>query len=206
MILTCVLKAGLPALGMVLFLVSHSLAGAPTEQVRTTVEKVSSVLKDPRLKSEAQSRERREQLRKILYASFDFSEMARRSLGSHWRRLSPKEQGEFVQLFTDLLERAYLDKIESYYNETFRYSREKLDGSYAEVETRIGNKKGEEYTILYKLQLAGSEWKVYDVVVENISVVNNYRSQFSRIITGSSYHGLVQKLKAKQVDLVGESK
>ncbi len=170
------------------------------------MERVSAVLKDPRLKAETQARERRDQLRKILYSGFDFSEMAKRSLGSQWRRLSPQEQGEFVQLFTDLIERAYIDRIESYRNETFRYPKEKLDGSFAEVESRIVAQKGEEYTLLYKLQLAGSEWKVYDVVIENISLVNNYRSQFNRIIAGSSYQELVQRMKAKQVNLAEGSK
>ena len=182
------------------------LAGAPTEQVRAVVERVSAVLKDPRLKAETQARERRDRLRKILYSGFDFSEMARRSLGSQWRRLSPQEQEEFVQLFTDLLERAYIDKIESYRNETVRYPKEKLDGNFAEVESRIVGQKGEEYTLLYKLQLAGGEWKVYDVVIENISLVNNYRSQFSRIIAGSSYQELLRRLKTKQVNLAKESK
>lgn len=170
------------------------------------MEKISAVLKDPRLSGEAQSRERRDRLKKILYSGFDFSEMAKRSLGAQWRRLSPKEQAEFVQLFTDLLERVYLDKIESYRNESFRYPKEKLDGDFAEVDSRVVTQKGEEYTLLYKLQLSGNEWRVYDVVIENISLVNNYRSQFNRIIAGSSYPELLQRLKAKQLDAPGEKK
>jgi phospholipid transport system substrate-binding protein len=182
------------------------MATAPAEQIRTTVEQVSAVLKDPRFRSGDQARERRDRLRKILHASFDFPEMARRALGSQWRRLGPKEQNEFVQLFTELLERAYIDKIESYRHEPLRYSKEKLDGHFAEVESRIILRKGEELTILYKLQLSGGEWKVYDVVVESVSLVNNYRSQFSRILAGSSYQELLQRLKAKQVDLAGKGK
>src|SRR3989304_2263020 len=140
-----------------------SSAAAPTDQVRATVDKALIVLKDPGLKPEGKSQERRDKLRQILYARFDFPEMAKRSLGSHWRRRTPNEQEEFVQLFTSLLERAYVDRIEAYTNETIRYPREILDGTYAEVESRIFTQQGEEFTILYKTYLVKGEWKVYDV-------------------------------------------
>lgn len=173
-------------------------AGVATDQIRATVDRALAVLQDPRLKSEARTQERREKLRQILYARFDFSEMARRSLGSHWRKRTPKEQEEFVQLFTSLLEKAYVDRIESYNNETFRYPRETLDGSYADVESRIVTQKGEQFTILYKAHIVDGQWKVYDVVIENISLVNNYRSQFNRVITNESYEELVRRMKEKQ--------
>ncbi|MBI2987781.1 MAG: ABC transporter substrate-binding protein [Deltaproteobacteria bacterium] len=185
---------------------SYSSAGAPTEQIRASVDKLLTVLKNPQLKSTARTRERRDQLRQVISARFDFAEMARRSLGAQWRRLTPKEQEEFVRLYTDLLERAYIDRIESYSDETFAYLRENLDKDYAEVNSRIVTDKGEEFSLNYKVHLVNGEWKVYDVVVENISLVNNYRSQFSRIITNSSYEELIRRMKEKQIEVAGEKK
>lgn len=179
---------------------ANSFAGLPTDQIKSTVDKALAVLKNPRLKSEAKTKERHEQLRQILFARFDFIEMAKRSLGGNWRRRTPKEQEEFVRLFTELLERAYIDRIESYADEKFVYQEEKQDGNYAEVESQIVSAKGEEYSINYKLHLVGGEWKVYDVVIENISLVNNYRSQFNRVIANSSYEELIRRLKEKQAE------
>ena len=176
-------------------------AGAPTDQIRTTVDKALNVLRSPGLKSEAKKKERRDQLRQVIASRFDFAEMARRALGSQWRRLTPQEREEFVRLFTDLLERAYLDRIESYGDEKLTYSRENLDGNYAEVESRIVTHRGEEFSLNYRAHLVNGEWKVYDVVVENISLVNNYRSQFNRIITNSSYEELIRRMKEKQIEL-----
>jgi len=133
-------------------------------------------------------------------ACVDFEEMAKRALGSHWRRRNPKEQQEFVRLFSDLLENAYISRIEAYNNEKLVYTGEKLDGQYAEVQSRMATSKGEEYSINYKVRLVNSQWKVYDVVIENISLVNNYRSQFNRVITKSSYEDLILRLKEKQTE------
>lgn len=183
-----------------------SSAGVPTDQIRTTVDKALTVLKNPRLKSEAKTKERRDQLRQILYARFDFTEMAKRSLGGHWRRRTPEEQREFVRLFTDLLERAYTDRIEAYNDEKFVYLRENLDKNFAEVESRIMTSKGEDFSLNYKVHLVDGEWRIYDIVVENISLVNNYRSQFNRIITNSSYEELIRRMKEKQIEVTGEKK
>lgn len=184
----------------------HSHAGAPTEQIRASVDRVLAILKNPQLKSPAKTNERREQLREVISSRFDFAEMARRSLGSQWRRLDPKEKEEFVLLFTDLLERAYLDRIESFNNETILYVKEAVDKNFSEVGSRLVNQKGEEFSINYKTYLVNGEWKVYDVVIENISLVNNYRSQFSRIIANSSYEELVRKMKEKQLEVAKEKK
>jgi phospholipid transport system substrate-binding protein len=172
-------------------------AGLPTEQIKTTVDKALVVLKDPQLKPPAKLRERRDQLKQILFARFDFSEMAKRSLGANWRRRSPQEQDEFVRLFTDVLERAYGDLIESYSDEKIIYLNERIDGGFADVNSKITTSKGEEYSINYKAHFVGSEWKVYDVVAENISLVNNYRAQFNRVISNASYEELVRRLKDK---------
>ena len=121
--------------------------------------------------------------------------MARRSLGANWRRRTPKEQEEFVRLFSDLLERAYVDTIESYTDEKILYIGERLDGGYADVNSKIVTTKGDEYSLNYKAHFVGGEWRVYDVIVENVSMVNNYRSQFNRVIINASYEELVRRLR-----------
>lgn len=172
-------------------------AGLATDQIKSTVDKAIIVLKDPRLKPSAKTKERRDQLKQILFGRFDFTEMARRALGANWRRRTPQEQEEFVRLFTDILERAYADIIEGYTDEKIIYFNERIDGTYADVGSKILTSKGEEYSIYYKAHLVSNEWKVYDVVAENISLVNNYRSQFNRVIANSSYEELIRRLRDK---------
>jgi phospholipid transport system substrate-binding protein len=181
-------------------------AGIPSDQLRQTTEKVLLILKDPRLKSPDKTTERRNQLRQVISARFDFSEMAKRSLGRNWQRLSAEEQPQFVQLFTGLLERSYTDQIESFNGEKIVYGRENQNRDQAEVQTKIVTKKGEEFSVNYKLHPADREWKVYDVVIENISLVNNYRSQFNRILTNSSSEEFLRKLREKQVDAPGKQR
>ncbi len=173
-------------------------AGTPSDQMRGVIEKVLAILKDPNLKSPAKRSERLEQLRQVIYTRFDFAEMAKRSLGAQWQRRTPEEQREFVKLFTDLLENAYFDNIESYDGEKVVISGEKQDQDFAEVNSKIATKKGEEIAVNYKLQQTGGDWKVYDVVIENISLVNNYRSQFNRVIAQSSFDDLLRRMRDKQ--------
>ena len=179
------------------FIAPQVRAGLPTDQVKATVEKALVVLKDPGFKQPTKQQERRDKLRQILFARFDFTEMAKRSLGANWRQRTPQEQQEFVRLFTEVIERAYADIIESYTDEKIVYVNERVDGAYADVHSKILTSKGEEYSVNYKAHLVSNEWKVYDVVAENISLVNNYRSQFSRVIAKSSYEELVRRLRDK---------
>ena len=123
--------------------------------------------------------------------------MARRSLGSEWRRRNLEEQKEFVKLFTDLLKRSYLEQIESYSGEKIQYLKELEGDNYAEVATKIIDNKGQEYSVNYRLHKVNEDWKVYDVVIEDISLVNNYRSQFNRVLAKSSYEELVNTMKGK---------
>ena len=186
-------------LAMALSLPAILQAATPTESVRETVDNVLAILKDPALKGEQKKKERREKLKEVIYRRFDFTEMAKRSLGSEWRRHSPEEQKEFVQLFRELLENAYLDKIESYNGQEVRYLKERVDNNYAEVDTKLVDNKGQEFSIVYRLYNSGGDWKVYDVVIEDISLVNNYRAQFSRVLAKSSYAELVDRMKKKQI-------
>ena len=187
-------------LGILLLLMESvsAAAGVPGDQVRQTTDKLLAILKDPQLKGESKKSERRDKLKEVLYQRFDFTEMAQRSLGSEWRRRSPEEQKEFVKLFTVLLERAYLDKIESYSGENFQYLKEREDdNNYAQVDTKLVDNKGQEFAINYRLYNMKGDWKVYDVVIENVSIVNNYRSQFTRVLATSSYEELVNRMREK---------
>ncbi|KAB2960309.1 MAG: ABC transporter substrate-binding protein [Candidatus Methylomirabilis oxygeniifera] len=175
----------------------QSLAGPATDQVKGTVDQVLKILTDPALKGERKTKERRAQLRKTVLERFDFSEMSKRSMGRYWSERTPDERSEFVGLFTDLLERAYVDRVEGYTGEQILYLEETTDGNYSEVRTKIVTKRNQEIPIAYRLQKADSKWSVYDIVVEGVSLVNNYRTQFSKIIRTSSYQDLVKKMQAK---------
>lgn len=181
-----------------LLLPSPSSAAGPIKEVRATVDKVLIIVRNPNLKSEAQKANLRAQLAEVIYPRFDFTEMAKRSLGPHWGRRTSEEQREFVKIFSELLRNSYVDRIESYGSQTILYIREIKDTNYAEVDTKIVTDKREGLSINYKLHSVNNEWKVYDVVIENISVVNNYRSQFNRVIARSSFEELVRIIKDKQ--------
>ena len=172
-------------------------AGEPLQLVRTSVDKAIQILKDPNLHSQDKKRERVDRLREALQSIFDYEEMAKRALGTHWRRRTPAEQEEFVKLFRDFLERIYSDKIDLYGGEKVRFGREVIDQGFAEVESIIIRPNGEELAVVYKLRQRDGQWKVYDAVVENISIVNNYRSQFDRVISSASYQELVKRLQEK---------
>jgi len=172
-------------------------AGAPLDLVRATVDRAIQILKDPKLSSPDKKQERVDRLREALAPVFDYEEMAKRALGPHWRQRTPAEQEEFVKLFRDFLERVYSDKIGLYGGEKVRFGREVMDNEFAQVESTIIQPKGEEIAVVYKLRQVNGQWKVYDAVVENISIVNNYRSQFDRVISSSSYEELVKRLREK---------
>jgi phospholipid transport system substrate-binding protein len=176
-------------------------AGVPTDQVRQTADRVLSVLQDSRLKSADKQQERRAQIRQIIGTRFDFGEMAKRSLGPNWQKVNNDEQRQFVELFTELLEKSYADQIESYNGEKIVYGRENVSQDQADVDTKIVTKKGEEISVNYKLRSEGGDWKVYDVVIENISIVNNFRSQFNRILANASFAELLKKLQSKSVEI-----
>jgi phospholipid transport system substrate-binding protein len=185
---------------VVWLLATSAAADSPTAQIKSTVDQVIKLLTDPRLSGENKNHERHRLLRDTILPQFDFKEMSRRSLGPNWRRLTPKQQDEFVDVFTDLLGKAYLGRIESYNKERFIYINETIDEPYAEVRSKIVTSKGEEFSINYRLRQTGGMWKIYDVVVEDISLVNNYRSQFDRILSKTSYDELIRRMKEKLSD------
>ena len=182
---------------LMMFAAAAAGAGEPIELVRMAGDKAIQILKDPKLQPKDRKKERIERLKEVVNPLFDYEEMARRSLGPHWRRRTPKEQQEFVKLFRDYLEKVYSDKVDLYAGEKVVYGRETVEDDYAQVDTIFVNTNGEEFSVVYRLRRVGGKWKVYDAVVENISVVNNYRSQFDRVITRSSFDELKRLLKEK---------
>ena len=173
-------------------------AGLPTDQLRVSVDHVLAVLQDPSLRPEAKAAERRAAIRHDADAVFDFTEMSRRALGRHWQELNESQQQEFVKLFADLLERAYVSKIEQYSGEKIDYVGESVEGDMATVKTQIMTKQATQVPVDYRLLHKGDRWLVYDVLVEGVSLVLNYRTQFDHILQTSSYDELVRRLKANQ--------
>jgi phospholipid transport system substrate-binding protein len=171
-------------------------AGQPTEAIRAAIDQGVEIVKGAKLDSKADKTSVINQLREIVYPLFDFDEMARRSLGPHWRRLKPQQQTEFVASFRELLEKTYADKIDLYEGQKVAFSGESIDRDYAQVDTRVIGKE-QSYAVDYRLHLVDGKWKIYDVVAENISLVNNYRSQFNRVLSNSSYDELLRIMKEK---------
>ena len=177
-------------------------AGVPLDQLRLQIDRVLKVLEDPELKKEARAKDRRVAVRKIANDIFDFNETAKRSLGRHWQGRTPAEQAEFVQVFSDLLERSYLSKIEVYGGEKIQYLSDSVEGGdQAKVQTKIVTKAGSEIPIEYRMHKKTDKWLVYDVIIEGVSLVSNYRTQFNKIIQTSSFQELVKKMKSKQDEL-----
>jgi phospholipid transport system substrate-binding protein len=199
--------AMLAVMGLVAAPVAPAAAGVPTDQLRGAVERVLKTLDDPALKGEGKAGDRRVAVRKIANEIFDFGEIAKRSMARHWQPLSEAQRNEFVGLFADLLERSYISKIETYGGEKIQYTAERADGEYATVSTKIITKNGTEVPVDYRMvKRPGDRWLVYDVSIEGVSLVSNYRTQFNKIIQTTSYNELVSKLKNKQDELLAEDK
>jgi len=182
------------ALGLVMG--RDAAAGQVSDHLRSRIDRVVTILEDPVLK--VRPEERRVALRGAATDIFDFAEITRRSLGRHWQAATPAEREELVLLFTALLERSYLGRIEQYTGERIAVVGEALDGELATVRTRLVSKGGTETAVDYRLYRAGDRWMAYDVSVEGVSLVANYRAQFNKIIQASSAQALVKRLRAKQ--------
>ena len=181
-------------------------AGQPTDQLRAQIERVVKILEDPELKKEGRQKDRRATVRQIANEIFDFSETARRSLARHWAGRTQAERDEFVQLFSDLLERSYISKIELYGGEKIGFVGDTIDGDGALVRSKLITKQGTDIPIDYRMHRRGDKWLVYDVVIEGVSLIANYRTQFNKIITTSSFQELVKKMKTKQEEFLQEEK
>lgn len=184
-------------LGIFLALAAPALAGPPTDAVKSVIDEALRILNDPALK--AQKERRRQLVKAKVDQRFDYEEMAKRSLGATWGKLSGAQRSEFVRLFGELLEASYSDKVDKYSGETVTFLSETVDGDHAEVRTvlvRPNDKIPMNYRLVNK-----SRWLVYDVIIEGVSLVSNYRSQFSQTINQSSYNELVKRLRTRVDEL-----
>ena len=177
-----------------------SVVEAPTVVVKNTIDEVIQLVTDETLKVPDQASHRRELLEETIGRNFDFEEMAKRSLAVHWKNRDASEHHEFVILFRALLSKTYAGKIEDYSGEKIDYLKERLKDGYAEVQTKIRSAQTEN-SLDYRLILKGGTWRVYDVVVNGVSLVKNYRSQFARIVHRSSYEDLVTTLREKSSEI-----
>jgi len=168
----------------------------PTEEVQETIGRIVGVLQDPMVADGAAVAKRKAVFREVLAARFDFKEMAKRSLGNHWQSVATRQQ-EFVSVFTSFIERVYVGKIDSLKDTKIAFVRERIEGGVAQVDTQIVPAKGDDFPMNYRLHLVGGKWKIYDVIVENISLVGNYRSQFDRILASATFDELLKKLQEK---------
>jgi phospholipid transport system substrate-binding protein len=181
-------------------------APPPTEALRTQIDRVIKTIEDPELKKDSKLKERRVAVRKIAEDIFDYTETAKRSLGRHWQARTPAERKEFVDLFADLLERSYLSKIELYNGQKIAFLGDTVDGDQAVVRTKVVTRQGTEIPVDYRMYRQGERWLVYDVVIEGVSLIANYRNQFNKIIQTSSYQELVKKMKTKQAEFTDDRK
>ncbi len=204
--MNCLRMTAMGLAASLVLVASPAAAGVATDQLKGAVDRVLRTLDDPALKGESKLLERRAAVRKIANEIFDFGEIAKRSMARHWQPLSEGQRTEFVGLFADLLERSYISKIETYGGEKIQYTGERIDGEYGTVSTRIVTKNGTEVPVDYRMIKRADRWLVYDVSIEGVSLVSNYRTQFNKIIQTSSYNELVSKLRNKQDELLAEDK
>jgi phospholipid transport system substrate-binding protein len=180
-------------------------AGEVTERIRTTLDKIINILNDPELKKDEMTEQRKSVLHQVLKESFDEEEFARRSLKGHWGKLSEAEKKEFASVFIDLLETTYFEKMDAYIKEAENFSsanisyiKEEIRGRVAQVKTKIdiGNNGG--VAVDYRMINKNENWMVYDLIIEGVSIVKNYRAQFNEVLANSSFNDLLLRLKAKK--------
>ncbi|MGH7309679.1 MAG: MlaC/ttg2D family ABC transporter substrate-binding protein [Candidatus Rokuibacteriota bacterium] len=174
--------------------VTAALAGPPTDQVRRYTDHVQRILEDASLPDD----DKRAAVRQVATQVFDVRETARRALGRHWHGRTPAQQEEFVQVFADLLERTYIAKLDHYGGEQLLFTGEAIDGAHAVVRGKVVTRQGAEVPVEARLLQRDDHWLIYDIVIESVSLVGNYRSQFDRIIRSASYEELIRRLKSKR--------
>jgi len=171
-------------------------ASGPKAQVEETVEAVIALLRDKSLERDT----RRDKIRKLIYARFDFQLMSQRTLSTNWKKANAEQKDRFVRLFSELLEWSYISRIEAYTNEKVEYLGEKLKENRAQVDTFILS-GGTEIPINYRLINKDDEWLVYDVIIEQISLISNYRSSYRTIVKNDGIDGLLVQMEQKIAEL-----
>ena len=181
----------------VLGMAGQSFGEEPTDQLKQTIDQVIAILTDPALKDTAKAEEKRKLLRQAADQRFDWQEMARRALARHWRERTDEEKQRFTALFADLLEKTYMKRVEGYSGEKVQYDAERVEGKYAIISVRVFDSNDMEIPVDYRLKKKNAHWLIYDVYVEGVSLVNNYRTQFNTILAKAPFAELMEKLEAK---------
>jgi phospholipid transport system substrate-binding protein len=182
----------LAAIVAIVAVTSPAVAGEPTDVLKERVDRILVLLDEPG--------DHRAEIRKVADDIFDFEEMSRRALGPHWNARSPEERREFTTLFADLLERSYINRVESGRGSAVQYVGESVSGDEASVRTRIITAQRTEVPVDYRMHRKDGRWEIFDVSIEGISLINNYRSQFNSVIQSSSYAALVERLRSKETE------
>ena len=187
--------------------------GPVTESLKGTLNQVIEVLNDPSLKAPGKENERRNTLLKLVKERFDEEAFAMRALGVHWQKRTEEEKQEFIEIFSDLLERTYLKKIddylakaESFSEKNILYLNETVRGRYVVVETKVITNKDTQIPVHYLFRNKNGNWLAVDIAIEGVSLVKNYRAQFKEILARSSFEELIAKLKSKQQTEITEQK
>jgi len=174
----------------------HAISEGPTEQLKPTLEKLIDIVRDPLLQGEDRKKERRQVIMTTVSERFDFKEMSKRILGPTWRKIDEKEQEEFTKQMTKLLENNYIGQLENYSGESIEYVGERVKQERAQVSTLIEN-NGAKYPVHYIMAKDGDKWVVYDINIEGVSLIRNYRAEFNSILLQQNFDGLLQTLIAK---------
>jgi len=188
-------------LGLLLLLPGSVRAsdGKPVDLVRDTLDRALRILNDPALQGPEKKEARRQQVRRLIASRFNYAEMAERSLGSHWAKLTSEQRQAFVALFGELFERSYSRLVlNSLPDQQIVYAGETVNGTRAVVKTVMVDKRGDRLPVDYQLRRPKAQWELSDVVIDGVSIVNNYQSQFNKIIQTSSFDDLVKKMRIKR--------
>jgi len=175
-------------------------AGAPTDQLRGGIDRVFKILRDPEMAGDKNATQRQAAILGAAGGIFDFAEMAKRSMGQHWAARTPAERTQFVALFTDLIQHSYINKVDQHGGAKMSFMGETVDGDLAAVRTAIPLSSGKQMPLEYRMHNADARWQVYDLSIDGISLVSNYRAQFNKIIRIESYEALVTKLQSHQTE------
>lgn len=171
----------------------------PREAVESAIDRVLSVIQDGEVNGKAVA-DRPAEVRRIARDLFDYDEMTRRTLSRHWSHRTGDEQVEFVALFSDLLERSYVSRLEAYAGEKVTFVGESIDGGFATVRSKVVTQRRSETVLDYRMHVRNGRWRVYDVLIDGVSFVSTYRSQFDRVIQAESYGALVERLRKRNFE------
>ena len=178
-------------------------ADSPIETIRMTIQQARSILEDPNYQGQDRKQQRLEKVKEIVLPQFDSQEVSKRTLSTYWKDLTEQQRQEFTRLFVALVEKTYSHNLDRYNRSVqFFYDHERIDDNFSEVDTRVLDPvQNKTFSIVYRLHNVDGKWLVYDVVIENVSMVQNYRNQFNRILAKSSYEELLKTLQNKLHEL-----